>query len=731
MRKAIKIVSIIILSLAIVIFVLIGTFYIITADAKLDESKLVNYSQSVEIFDGDGNKIESASLSDKRKSVYVKDLSDTTIHAFIASEDREFYRHNGLNYKRMLKALYTNITSFSFKEGASTISQQLIKNTHLSNDKTISRKLKEIRLTKQLEKRYSKDEILEMYLNTIYFGHNCYGLQSAANFYFNTKAEDLTLCESATLVGLLTSPNNYSPFKHPERSLERRNTVLKGMLDCDYISQEQYDKAVAAPLGAQMPQNSQRFGDYISAVFDELEEYLPDCDISKCKIYTYLNRDMQNFVENLECDYDSAVFISNNEHGVEVYTSSIGTAARQPGSTVKPLLVYAPAIQEKLVHPFTLIDDEKIDFSGYRPENYDKKYHGKVSVKECLTQSYNVPAVKTLNALTLQKAENYANLLNFELQNEDKTLALALGGMKYGLTLKEICDGYTVFSHAGNFAPSHFIKRVTDENGKELYMAENHYKTVFSQGTASLMNDILIETSKTGTAKKLKNLPFDVASKTGTCGDSQGNTDGYAISYTQDATFGVWAGSKDYGKTSITGGGVCCNVMKEILAQYYENRQPPRLDTQSGTTEISIDRYEYTQNMKIMLADEVAPNQCKYRVKCLSDHIPKEVSTRFSKPTIVKPEIHVQTDAVSIYLCQTEYYSYLIKCDKTTIYNGKWQNEIKDIPTKGTHVYSVTPFYDDGKNKFYGEEICLGQVIVGDGSNDSPPGIVYRDWYNQ
>ena len=127
----------------------------------------------------------------------------------------------------MLKALFKNITSASFKEGASTISQQLIKNTHLSNDKTIRRKLNEIRLTKQLEKRYEKDEILEMYLNTIYFGHNCYGLQSAAQFYFDKKAENLSLNESATIVGLLTSPNNYSPFKNPEKCLKRRNTVLK------------------------------------------------------------------------------------------------------------------------------------------------------------------------------------------------------------------------------------------------------------------------------------------------------------------------------------------------------------------------------------------------------------------------------------------------------------------------------------------------------------------------
>ncbi|MDE6868540.1 MAG: transglycosylase domain-containing protein, partial [Clostridia bacterium] len=375
---------------------------IITKDAVLDTNKLVGAGQNVIIYDDNGNEITSASLDAQSKSVAVKDLNQDTINAFIASEDRTFYSHNGLNYKRMIKAFFTNLKAGSFKEGASTISQQLIKNTHLSNDKTIKRKLIEIKLTKQLEKRYEKDEILEMYLNNIYFGHSCYGLQSAAEFYFDKKAEELSLTDSATIVGLLSSPNNYSPFKNPEKSLERRNLVLKSMLDCGYIDQSIYSQSVSEPLGAIQTVKASKYGDYINSVFDELEEiefnYYSLTD--GCSIKTYMDMEMQQFLEQTDYPCDNAAIVTDNlSGGVKAFKTTIGNAKRQPGSTVKPLFVYAPAIEEKQLSPFTKILDEKIDYGGYSPENFDKKYHGYVSVADSLKYSYNVPAVKTLNAL--------------------------------------------------------------------------------------------------------------------------------------------------------------------------------------------------------------------------------------------------------------------------------------------------------------------------------------------
>ena len=269
---------------AVLAFSAFAAYFAVTNNVKLDTNKLINYGQSITFYDADGNKIDSSSLIGNRSSVGIKDLPDHVKNAFIASEDRKFYSHNGLDYGRMLKALASNAASFSFREGASTISQQLIKNTHLSNDKTIVRKLKEIRLAGQLEKKYSKDEILEMYLNTIYFGHSCYGLQSAARFYFDTDAEQLTLAQGAALAGLLSSPNNYSPFKNAEKCLQRRDIVLENMLKCELITQNEYNDARSQPLGAVAGGNTRKRGDYIRAVTEELEELNLNC-YTACRLF--------------------------------------------------------------------------------------------------------------------------------------------------------------------------------------------------------------------------------------------------------------------------------------------------------------------------------------------------------------------------------------------------------------------------------------------------------------
>lgn len=740
MSKFLKISIFILLSLIIIFSSLLIAFFIITKDAYLDDNKLVGSGQNVVIYDDSDNEVVSASLDAKNKSVAVENLNPDTINAFIASEDRTFYSHKGLNFKRMIKALYTNIKSGSFKEGASTISQQLIKNTHLSNDKTIKRKLNEIKLTHILEKRYEKDQILEMYLNTIYFGHNCYGIQSAAEFYFNKKAEDLNLTESATIVGLLTSPNNFSPFKNPEKCLTRRNLVLKAMLDCGFIDEATYNSSINTPLNAEKSTKEDKFGDYLSAVFDELGEI--DFDFytltDGCIIKTYLNTDVQAQIENIDYTCDNSVIVTDNlTGGVKAYKSTINGAKRQPGSTIKPIFVYAPAIEERQLNTFTKILDEKIDFNGYSPENYDKKFHGYVTVAESLKQSYNIPAVKTLNSLTIPKIEKYLNSMNIELDEDEKNLSLALGGMKYGLSLKELADGYTVFANGGTFKTSRFIKEIISKDGKVLYQNTPSSMSVFSVGTCSLMNEMLIETTQSGTAKKLKAFAYDIASKTGTCGNSEGNTDAYSVCYTSENCIAVWLGDKDNVRSDITGGKDCCEVMKAILEKIYSDHTPRRLDTSEGTIKVNIDREEYSENNKTVLADPACPKLNLLSVKVLKGNEPKQQSDRFSNPAIATPAISVKNNTVSIELCYAKYYSFLIirgnNGDFETIYDGKWKDIISDSPEDGIYTYTVTPYFENNDKKFYGKTITLPSVNLN--REVSPPqitipDIVEKDWFN-
>lgn len=732
MKKSVKISITIFLTILALIIAAFAAYFIITADAKLNRTKLINYSQTISFLDDSGNRIESSSIECDRSTVLINELPSYTKNAFIASEDRQFYEHNGLNYRRMLKALFKNTISLSFKEGASTISQQLIKNTHLSNDKTLTRKLKEIHMTRQLEAAYSKDEILEMYLNTIYFGHNCFGLQSAANFYFGERAENLTLEQSATLAGLLSSPNNYSPFKNAEKCLQRRNLVLKNMAECNFIDRTQCAQSVSQPLDTVNKNSTNYRNSYIAAVTDELDLLGLDYynDLSCSKIYTYMDASIQNYIENLPFENDGAVIITDSNNGVTAYKNTIGNAKRQPGSTIKPVLVYAPAIEEGIIHSFTKIEDCPIDFNGYSPENHDKKYHGMVTVAQSIAHSYNIPAVKTLNFLTIKKAAEYANKLDINLDDEDLNLSLALGGMKYGIPLKDLCDSYSTFRNNGYYQPSHFIKKIVNSNGQTIYSAPQTNTKALSEGTCSLMNEMLMQTTNTGTAKKLKNLSYDLAAKTGTCGDNSGNTDAYAIGYTSRHTICVWLGDRNNTRTDITGGGQCCNILKDLLTELYNSQTPPDIETSAGTTEIYIDRQDYESSGKIIIADAISPALNKLKVKCLSNNLPEEISTKFTCPTITHPEITVADNIVSISLCKTQYYSYIIKRDNEVIYDGDYREKIYDTPEGGRHTYTVTPYYSFNGKKYSGKEIVLNQVNVStDQPSYSPPPITQKEWY--
>lgn len=505
------------------------------------------------------------------------------------------------------------------------------------------------------------------------------------------------------------------------------------MLDCSFIDKQTYQTAVETPLSATRDGAKQYSSSYLNAVFDEFEELNidPYGQFSELNIKTYLNSSVQQMLDGQSADCDYSYFVRNNAGGVVAFKSSLGNVKRQIGSTAKPIFVYAPALNDKKINIFTKISDEPVNYGGYSPENFDKKYHGRVSVADSIKYSYNIPAVKTLNSLNFDAVESYASKMNITLSAEDKNLALALGGMKDGLTLKELCDAYSVFPNGGNFTTSHFIKEICDQSGNVLYSDKQSATSVFTEGTCSLINDVLCETAKTGTAKKLKEFDFDVACKTGTCGNKDGNTDAYSIAYTADICAGVWLGDKDNNRLQITGGKDCCNIVKDIL-QSACNENSGKLDKSSGTKIIEIDREEYENNDKILLCDAVCPKLNRLKVKALSDNLPNEQSTRFSCPAIKKPSILVNNNQICISLCQTKYYSYLIKRGNDVIYDGEWKKDLIDEPSDGNYEYSVTPYYSADGKVYYGNTINLPRIIIKqEKTQDKLPDIAFKDWYNQ
>lgn len=714
MKRTAIILSSIFGAIATVALALFIYYFSVTSGVRLNPDKLVQSVENVRVFDAYG---EEMALPTLKKCASFSSLPSYVPNSFVAVEDKRFYSHRGFDYKRIGKALLRNISTRSFAEGASTISQQLIKNTHLSGEKTLTRKLKEMKLTRALERNYSKEEILSLYLNSIYFGHGAYGIEEAASFYFCKNAEALTPAESATLAALVKSPNRYSPFRDGEKCLKRRNFVLGLMKEQGVITEEEYAGAIQEPLPDSPNEESASGRSYLTLVFEEFEELFPaeKPDDSRLKIYTYYRPELQKKIEAYEAETDySACVLDNRDHGIKAYYSTVGRVKRLPASVIKPLLVYAPAIEENLISPATPILDEKTDFGGYSPRDSGDKYAGYISARYALAHSVNVPAVKILNSLGVDKAAQYMERMGLEVSKEDKSLALALGGMKEGYDLPALAFAYSTFANGGNYAPSSAICRIENDAGKTLYAWKPMLTPVFSEDTCALVNDMLQTAVREGTAKKLRTLDFQIAAKTGTGSTSAGNIDAYTLSYTSEDTVAVWHGMRDNTPIQTTGGNLPAGLALSINRALYEKHKPADFPVCSGVQTVVFDKEEYEQNHRILLADPTAPPITTLSELFRTSALPSEISTRFASPTIQKPAISVKNGSVTIVLCQTEYYDYVVKRKnngKTVIiYEGKYRRTIVDnsVAEGESYEYSVTPVYQGRE----GETIVLPSVFI-------------------
>ena len=699
---------------AFVLFALIAT-----ANVKLDPERLHTESAQVQLLASDGEKIASP-----KQYVGLETLPSHLPAAFVAVEDKRFYAHGGLDVLRIGKAALKNIASFSFREGASTISQQLIKNTHLSGEKTIRRKLKEWKLTFELEKSYSKEQILELYLNSIYFGHSAFGVGSAAQYYFGKDAGELLPAESAMLAALVRSPNRYSPFINAEKCRNVRNSILARMQALGYLSSEDAAAAQNAPLPSAAAGEGSG-NTYLSAVRDELQNIplaSPYSLLHGCKIYTYMNASLQSYVEELKTDADrsgkSILICDNRSGGAAAWFTTEGTFRRQPGSLLKPLAVYAPAIEENLLSACTPIADEKTNFDGYAPSNYKDVYHGYVTCRQALAQSLNVPAVKTLSRLGIDKSEKYLSRMGLRLSGKDKNLSLALGGVSEGYTLTQLTGAFSVFANEGYFSPPAFIRKIEDSEGNIVYERKLLSVKVFSEDTVYIVNDILKSAAKEGTAKKLAALPFDVCAKTGTCGSEKGNTDAYAVSYTKDYTVNIWMGNADNKLTDITGGGLPCHYAMLIDKKIYKDKRPTPFHDSENIEEAVLDKISFDKYHSVVRADENQPKKNTFTDIFRKSNLPKETSKFFKAPE-AKASVAYKNNRVFIKLSQTEYYDIMVKRTlngkSKVIYEGKCEQVLTDdnILPNEKYEYTVIPYYTtDGGEKIFGKELRLPVVYT-------------------
>ncbi len=689
----------------------IGYYFAVTKDVFLQEEKLLLPDVQICAYDEENQKISSGVGFSTRETVQVERLSPATKNAFLCVEDKRFYSHNGFDYRRIAKAALNNLKAGTFKEGASTISQQLVKNTHLSLEKTFNRKLKEVKLTKALERKFSKDEILEMYLNTIYFGHSCYGVECAAGFYFGKQAHNLTIAEAATLAGLVRSPNNYSPFKNAEKCLARRKTVLSLMLSQNAISKQEYEAAVNEPLPAAPTERGTGLS-YLHFALDELEDLFHEKDLplgGKIEIYTYVNLTLQEKAQALAKSCKSGVtlaILDNTSRGYKSFYSTVGNLRRLPASTIKPLAVYAPAFERGVLSPATPILDEAVNYGGYQPKNYDGNYRGYVSAREAVADSLNIPAVKTLDAVGVNSAAEYLQKMSLLINEEDKTLALALGGMKHGFTFSELLSAYSTFPCDGKFQKGSFLKKVV-VNGKTVYERKQNERAVFSPESAYLVTDTLKTSVRTGTAKKMRTLPFSVAAKTGTAGTKNGNTDAYAFSYTPLDTMGVWLGNADNSAISSTGGGEPAEISLALHQALFESygKNIPEFEKPYRVKSYQLDKYAYETSRRLLLADRASPASYQFSEVFNERYAPVESSTVFSSPSIVSPKIQVTDGGVKIIFPKDapRFYEYEIvrksKNETLTLFKGKIESAYLDkaLQPNALYEYTVTPFYKNSR----------------------------------
>lgn len=590
---------------------------------KFDKSKITNSNLSINIYDNKQRPLEHTFINGDY--VTLSQIPIKTQQCFISIEDKTFYKHKGINYKRILSATVKNLTSFSFKEGASTISQQLIKNTHLSSKKSLKRKINEIKLTIELEKNFSKDEILEYYLNAIYFGDNCYGIQNASEHYFSKPVSKLTLDESALLAGIIKSPNKYHPINNYENSIKRRNIVLKEMLKDKKISKSDYEKSRNNNTNININNNNNVMNSYAKATIKEAQNilHIPEkyLALGSYRIFTYMDKTKQDAIENSIYDnkeMDTAMISQNVKTGViEAYAEKSSlpliSMKRQPASAIKPILVYAPAINENIISPSTVILDENISINGYNPKNIGGVEHGYVSARDALSNSYNIPAVKILSYVGIDKAKRYLERQNILFDEKDNNMALALGGMTYGITLKDLTNCYQTLANKGKYIKSTFIHYILDSKGKVVYKNDTIEKNIYREDCSFLVTDMLCTCTKKGTSKRMSDLNFDVASKTGTSSISKKNIDAYNISYTSQDVVGCWIGNIDNSPINIVGGGKPTECVKNYIKSIYKNTKPKNFTIPSSIVELDIDTIARDNEHIIYVANNFLPE--RYREK--------------------------------------------------------------------------------------------------------------------
>ena len=570
---------------------------------------------------GEREEITAEAFAQKQTSyIAYPDIPQRLIDAFVAIEDKRFFEHNGVDWYRTVAAGVNYALGFSDHFGASTITQQLVKNLTGQDEVTLSRKMQEILYALDMERTLDKSEIMELYLNVIHFSDNCDGVTQAAMHYFSKTPQELTVAECATIAAITNSPSYYNPIRHPENNLTRRNLILSEMYAQGYLSEDEYREAKAEKLVLNTndgKSNGEGINSwYVDMVIEDvINDLVTTYHINRIAASQFLyagglhiEMAMDDAIQKIvEEDYRTAVRLPSNAEGVSAQSALIvidsrtgdilGVAGavgdktgnrvqnfatqtkRPPGSSIKPISVYAPALQEGLIDWASVYDDVPVNFGTNGriawPRNATGVYRGLTNVAYAVAHSTNTVAVRILEELGLEKSFDYAksrfhleSLVSDADANDRDVAALALGQLNYGVTLRELTDAYTVFADAGVYHPWRSYYRVLDGDGNILLSCGDSGEVVLSEGNAAIMTKLLQGVVKDGTSSSVTlGKLVECAGKTGTT-----NKDGdrWFIGYTPDIICGVWCGY-EYPEP-LEGRNLCTQIWNRVMHTIVEEK---------------------------------------------------------------------------------------------------------------------------------------------------------------
>ena len=644
-------------------------FLTASMNTKPDLASDIQPPASSQIYDINGNEIANVHATENRMPVKLSQVPKDLQNAFVAVEDNRFYDHMGIDPRGIMRALWSNLRGQSISEGGSTITQQLAKNAYLTQDRTLKRKVQEVFLALQLERQYTKQEILELYLNQIYFGQGAYGVQAAAKTYFGKNVEDLDLNECAMLAGIPKSPNYYSPTSNLQAAEERKSVVLDQMEKYGYINASQASKTKKEELKlVKAVKNTDTneasyFIDYVTQKL--IDKYGADAVYKDgLKIYTTIDMDMQRAAEaamknlptynkdgnGIEQPQGALVAIDPHNGHVKAMVGGRGTdqfnratmAERQPGSAFKPF-VFAAALENNFT-PNTVINDSPVKVGDWEPQNYDRTFSGKVSLREVARNSLNVPTVKIAQKLGIDKPIYYAQemgITTFVLEGaqNDRNLATALGGLTKGVTPLELTSAYGTFANKGIHVEPVVIVKVLDRNGKVIEQAEEKQRSVISENSAAELTSMLQTVIQKGTGTHA-NIGRPAAGKTGTTNDYH---DAWFVGYTPDLVAGVWVGNDN--NTSLhnmTGGQTPAEIWKAFMSKALATVPAKNFDGSAAGKNDSVGELEDDEKITVkQKPSELKKETAKEKVEEVpvkgGQNAPAP-SKQESKPQPAKPE---------------------------------------------------------------------------------------------